>query len=201
MIKGNGDHLNSTRLADHSTFARLFRTMTLTLFLFGIPLLAIYWERLPTLLTRAEVVFGAIPEESETVVDYRTISESGGAAIQSREESPEPVIFSDGTVSGATVGRDESFSLVPDDLTPTIEPVTLPGVSKEEIRRRGIAVGRVQRWGDSGRLWRCCCEAVPQAGPGGYSRCFEAVAENAEDAVRDVLTRVDYWQAEFGGNR
>ena len=61
------------------------------------------------------------------------------------------------------------------------------------LEQLGGADAKLTPWGSSGRLFRCCCEA-PLANSKAVTQHFESVAAEREQALEQVLAKVEAWR-------
>ena len=89
----------------------------------------------------------------------------------------------------------------PDSPSAT-SPVNLspPGPNAElqalysRLEQLGAHDPQLAAWGSSGQLHRFCCEAT-LAGAANFNRHFEAVAADPQQAVEEVVAKVEAWRA------
>jgi hypothetical protein len=75
--------------------------------------------------------------------------------------------------------------------TPTFEERVAPLLAR--LRELGVVEYALERWGDSGTLYRFHCE-MPLAASAQMTQQFEAVADDPQQSVAQVVAQVSEWQ-------
>jgi hypothetical protein len=62
-----------------------------------------------------------------------------------------------------------------------------------QLRQLGVVEYALERWGDGGKLYRFHCE-MPLGVEGALTQQFEAVADDPQRSVEQVVAQVSQWQ-------
>ena len=160
----------------------------------------------------AWIYYGPLPAEAQ-----RTVERLVGAAKQAigwGEHGPTPYVMADSAAvnyqpaAPAWNGGDATTAAVftqtsaaapaPVEAPPLMAPRTPTFEERLEpllarLRELGVVEYALERWGDSGTLYRFHCE-MPLAASAQLTQQFEAVADDPQQSIEQVVAQVSEWQ-------
>ena len=143
-------------------------------------------------LPAAWIYYGPLPPQAQRVVD-RVVSTAKGAVGWDKQAArpAEPQ-----TQTGEAPSAPIAAPPVAPPLTATPKPPTFAERVEPllaELRQLGVAEYALERWGDSGKLYRFRCE-MPLRASAQLTQQFEAVAADPQLSVEQVVAEVSQWQ-------
>ena len=144
------------------------------------PLPAEAQEALATLAAEGKRMIGwDVQGEAAVATSWRPAPQSHASAA-SRADVPQAAAQ---LGSAPTVDVSEQRPPMADQVEPLLA----------ELRHRGVSEYALEHWGSSGEHFRFYC-LMPLAGNRNQTRQFEAIANDPQAAIREVLAEASAWQ-------
>ena len=164
----------------------------------------------------AWIYYGPLPPEAQRTAD-RLVGAAKQAVGWEKQPAPTPDVLNDSADVNyqppAPAGKGGAATTAPaftNASAPTVKSVEAPpgrlstprqAPTFEErlepllvqLRELGVMEYALERWGDGGTLYRFHCE-MPLAASAQLTQQFEAVAEDPQQSVAQVVAQVSEWQ-------
>ena len=161
--------------------AEFLRAALMIVVLVGLPTAWIYYGPLPP---NAQRVLDRVVELVREAAGWHQPATENLDANTAPQSGAPPFATAVSTVQGSS---SPPLSSTNSELAEQLEPLL------ERLRALGPTEYALEAWGNGGEFFRFRC-TMPIAKQAGFTRQFEAVAENPSDSIQQVIGEVMRWQ-------